>query len=137
VRLQAQFRGRTDRKKVNAATKIESFYRMHVLNSAYRKLKSATIALQCRARRALAKKVDKAKAKPSTSRSSPPPTKEIYTKAQEKAVEDVLLASKNGNASHYKVLNLPANASDADIKKRYKKLALKLHPDKNRAPLAG
>ena len=70
-------------------------------------------------------------------RSSPPPTKERYTKDQEKAVEDVLLASKNGNASHYKVLNLPANASNADIKKRYKKLALKLHPDKNRAPLAG
>ena len=56
VRLQAQSRGRTVR-KVNAATKIESSYRMHVRSSAYRKLKSATIALQCCARRASSKKI--------------------------------------------------------------------------------
>ena len=162
VRLQAQSRGRTVR-KVNAATKIESSYRMHVRNSAYKKLKSATIALQ-------AKKVFE-KAKPSTSNSSfkntkqsprpskhvkskllhspsskeninngknytSPPTKEIYPEDQEQAVEDVLLASKSGT-THYEVLNLQPNASDADIKKRYKQLALEIHPDKNRAPLAG
>ena len=170
VLLQAQIRGRTVR-KVNAATKIESFYRMHVRNSAYRKLKSAIIALQCCARRASAKKIFE-KAKPSTSNSSfkntkqsprpskhakskllhsppskenmnngknytSPPTKEIYTKDQEKAVEDVLLASKSGTASYYKVLDLQPNASNADIKKGYRKLALKIHPDKNGAPLAG
>ena len=165
VRLQAQFRGRIVRKALTA----------------YRKIISATIALQCCARRALAKKVfDKAKAKPSASnqsphqqktrspskhavvlspsskenmnngknytkpkspikkvRSSPPPTNEIYTKAQAKAVEDVLLASNNGTASPYAVLNLQPNASDTDIKRRYRKLALKVHPDKNPAPLAG
>ena len=170
VLLQAQIRGRTVR-KVNAATKIESFYRMHVRNSAYRKLKSATIALQCCARRASAKKIFE-KAKPSTSNSSfkntmqsprpskhakskllhsppskenmnngknytSPPTKEIYTKDQEKAVEDVLLASKSGTASYYKVLDLQIDASNADITKGYRKLALKIHPDKNGAPLAG
>ncbi|KAL7540528.1 hypothetical protein ACHAXR_010173 [Thalassiosira sp. AJA248-18] len=56
VRLQAQYRGRTVR-KVNAATKIQSVQRMHVCNSAYIKLKSATIALQCCVRRSMAKQV--------------------------------------------------------------------------------
>lgn len=56
VRLQAQYRGRTVR-KVNAAIKIQSCRRMFVHSSAYRKLKSATIALQCCLRRGKAKKV--------------------------------------------------------------------------------
>ncbi|KAL7552091.1 hypothetical protein ACHAWF_015304 [Thalassiosira exigua] len=56
VRLQAQYRGRNVR-KVNAATKIQSFRRMRVRTVAYTKLKSATIALQCCLRRSEAKKV--------------------------------------------------------------------------------
>ena len=55
VRLQAGYRGRNVR-KVNAATKIESYQRMKVSSSAFRKLKSATIALQCCIRRKIAKK---------------------------------------------------------------------------------
>jgi len=56
VRLQAQYRGRTVR-KTKAATRIQSYRRMYNLKTTYRSLKSATIALQCCVRRAIAKGV--------------------------------------------------------------------------------
>lgn len=43
-----------------------------------------------------------------------------------------ILAKKN----YYDILGVPRNASEDDIKKSYKKHAIKLHPDKNRAPQA-
>lgn len=55
VRLQAGYRGRNVR-KVNAATKIESYQRMKVRSSAFSKLKSVTVARQCCIRRKIAKK---------------------------------------------------------------------------------
>ena len=65
-----------------------------------------------------------------------PPAKTRKKEEQAEAVEKVLRANQSGKGSHYRVLNLPTNASRADIRKAYTKQALKIHPDKNKAPNA-
>ncbi|KAI8988100.1 hypothetical protein BDF20DRAFT_910639 [Mycotypha africana] len=53
-----------------------------------------------------------------------------YTAEQVKAVKEVLAYSKD----YYKVLSVEKTATDAQLKKAYRKKALLFHPDKNSAP---
>lgn len=52
-----------------------------------------------------------------------------YTKEQKEMCERILRCK-----DYYEVLHISKEATDSEIKRSYKKLALQLHPDKNRAP---
>jgi hypothetical protein len=80
---------------------------------------------------------------PSSSTSRPPPQRSTstassigstvegtsgraFTPAQEEIVATILKAKEGGRGAHYRVLGVNTDASESDLKKAYRKLALKV-----------
>lgn len=59
-----------------------------------------------------------------------------YSSEHKSVVERILKAKEGGRGAHYRVLELEETATDAQIKKAYRKISLKVHPDKNAHPHA-
>ena len=71
--------------------------------------------------------------KESSKTSSKEPSREQNNSKNDKSPKSSIV---NDN-DHYSVLRVERNATDAEIKKAYRKMALKYHPDKNKDPAAG
>ncbi|KAI8982633.1 DnaJ domain-containing protein [Pilobolus umbonatus] len=63
-------------------------------------------------------------------KTSEPVNDRKYTAEQVKAVKAILGCGRD----YYRVLSIERTATDAEIKKAYRKQALQFHPDKNSAP---
>ena len=66
-----------------------------------------------------------------TEQSTQPAQPKSFTAEQEKMCQDIMRKS-----NYYEILGLGQSATQPEIKKSYRSLALKLHPDKNQAPSA-
>ncbi|KAF9290147.1 hypothetical protein BGZ68_007850 [Mortierella alpina] len=73
---------------------------------------------------------DSVPARPRSTPADHKPVEREYTPEQVAAVK----AIRSSGGDFYKVLGINKDASDSEIKKAYRKLALQMHPDKNGAP---
>ena len=71
---------------------------------------------------------------PSTTTSAPASGGRAFTSEMEGTVDRILKAKEGGRGAHYRVLGIDPKATEKDIKKAYRKTAIKVHPDKNSAP---
>ena len=60
----------------------------------------------------------------------------VLTTRKSRTVDDIHMASNQNKQDYYKTLGVDKSATEADIKKAFRKLAMKWHPDRNNAPEA-
>jgi DnaJ homolog subfamily B member 12 len=83
-----------------------------------------------------APKTNNATASPNPSTAPPPRTTSdgvsnsgrSYTSAQVEIIQRILRAKDSGRGAHYRVLEVSETCTEADLKKSYRKIALKVHP---------
>jgi preprotein translocase subunit Sec63 len=61
--------------------------------------------------------------------SNPTESSEMADKKEQEMKEEI--ASFMAKKEYYDILGIPKTATDADIKKAYRTLAMRFHPDKN------
>lgn len=84
----------------------------------------------------LTKQNQKSESEPTVRKRQTAPKEATYTQTSTEYTKDQLEHVKRIKKckDYYEILGVTKDATDSDIKKSYKKLALQLHPDKNKAP---
>lgn len=75
--------------------------------------------------------VDHEKQAPGTPDTDSPLDQRPYTEAQEKICDEI-----NAEKDYYKILGVEKDVSEIDMKKAFKRRAIRVHPDKNSCPKA-
>ncbi|CAK9831845.1 DnaJ homolog subfamily B member 12 [Anthophora retusa] len=84
----------------------------------------------------LSKQNQKSESEPTVRKRQTTPKEATYTQTSSDYTKEQLQHVKRIKKckDYYEILGINKDATDSDIKKAYKKLALQLHPDKNKAP---